>query len=90
VGEFLESVETERKESCAGCWAKLICAGGCYHEAFVRQGALAHPNRHYCDWIRNWVEIGMGVYGRLAISAPDYLDKLSALRGHTTLFGRYN
>ena len=41
-----------------------------------------HTERCYCDWIKRWIEIGLRVYGRLQRENPDYLDKLSALRGH--------
>ncbi len=92
ANEFRVRALAERERLCNDCWAKTICAGGCYHEALVRQGSPTSPNKHYCEWIRDWIEIGMGVYGRLAVSRPDYLDKLSALRGHVAgpnSFGRH-
>ena len=33
-----------------------LCSGGCYHEAHTRYGETAHPNLHYCEWIRGWTE----------------------------------
>ena len=50
--------------------------------ALIREGRLTAANRHYCDWIKRWIEIGIDVYGRLTSENPDYLDSLSALRGH--------
>jgi uncharacterized protein len=79
---FRQSVHLSSKPACRACWARSICAGGCYHEALVREGGLTAANRHYCDWIKRWIEIGVDVYGRLAGDNPGYLDKLSALRGH--------
>ncbi len=79
---FRQSAHLSSKPACRTCWARVICAGGCYHEALVREGGLTEANLHYCDWIKRWIEIGMGVYGRLAGENPGYLDKLSALRGH--------
>jgi uncharacterized protein len=75
----------EEKKPCATCWVRKICAGGCYHEALVREGGLLKPNLHYCQWIKDWVELGLAVYGELAVVCPDYLDKLSMLRGHAPL-----
>ena len=82
IQAFRQSVHVASKSACRACWARAICAGGCYHEALVREGGLTSANLHYCDWIKRWIEIGIDTYGRLAIENPDYLDKLSALRGH--------
>ncbi len=82
VREFREQAEISRKKVCTSCWARNECAGGCYHEALVREGNPTAPNLHYCDWIKSWVEMGMQIYARIALNRPDYLDKLSILRGH--------
>ena len=85
IRQFRTAAEIGRKESCRKCWVRAICAGGCYHEALVREGGLDRPNLHYCEWLRNWIDIGLSVYGRLAAERPEYLDKLSMLRGHAPL-----
>lgn len=82
VGNFRDSAEISRKTSCTRCWARALCAGGCYHEAMLREGDIYRPNYHYCDWIKRWIRIGLDVYGRIALDNPMYLDKLSLLRGH--------
>jgi uncharacterized protein len=84
---FRRSGHLSSKPECRKCWAQVICAGGCYHEALVREGELTAANLHYCRWIQRWIETGLKIYGRLHSEKPDYLDKLSALRGHET---RYN
>jgi len=76
-----KEVEKNRRKLCQKCWARNLCAGGCYHEALVREGKLSLPNRHYCRWIKDWMEVGLNVYGRLAIDRPEYLDRLSRMRG---------
>ncbi len=88
IDRFRKSAEISKKNGCRRCWARAICAGGCYHEALVRQGDLLKPNLHYCDWIMRWIETGLAVYGRLAADRAEYLDKLSALRGHAVLFNQ--
>ena len=72
----------DKKNACKGCWAASICAGGCYHEAKIREGDLLSPNLHYCQWIKTWIATGLNVYGRLMKESPSFLDKLSMLRGH--------
>jgi uncharacterized protein len=82
LNEFRQMAELNKKSSCVGCWIRNICAGGCYHEALIREGNLTEPNLHYCSWIKDWVQMGLEVYGKLAVECPGYLDKLSMLRGH--------
>ena len=79
---FREKSSLENRTGCHPCPARSICAGGCYHEALIRQGSLTTPNRHYCRWIRKWLDIGLYTYARLCLENIDYLDKLSLLRGH--------
>ncbi len=83
---FRREAGLDNKEACKGCWAASICAGGCYHEAKIREGDLLSPNLHYCQWIKAWIEIGLNVYGQLMTEIPDFLDKLSMVRGHEPLF----
>ena len=35
---FLESHHVAHKTDCRTCWARPLCAGGCYHEAHTRYG----------------------------------------------------
>lgn len=87
VQGFRRAGALSAKPGCRSCWARAVCAGGCYHEALVREGDLFSPNHHYCDWIRAWLDVSLDAYGKLAVADPDYLDKLSLLRGHPPLPG---
>ncbi|MGH9671755.1 MAG: quinohemoprotein amine dehydrogenase maturation protein, partial [Bryobacteraceae bacterium] len=71
--EFLERGHISRKLECHSCWARPVCSGGCYHEAFVRYGDTGHANLHYCDWIRGWTDVCLRVYGEIAARNPGYL-----------------
>jgi uncharacterized protein len=79
---FRNEAEIRNKAACRECWVRTVCTGGCYHEACVREGSHLQPNRHYCDWIKRWTEIGLEVYCRLASSRPEFLDMLCASRGY--------
>ena len=76
--EFLSRGNVSRKYDCQTCWARPLCAGGCHHEAFVRYGDTGHPNLHYCDWIRDWTDICLGIYGSLADGNPGFLKMFAA------------
>ena len=71
--EFLTRHHIDHKTDCRTCWARPLCAGGCYHEAHTRYGSTEAPNLHYCEWIRSWTDTCLRVYGALALERPEYL-----------------
>lgn len=71
--DFLSRGHIGAKYDCHTCWARPLCAGGCHHEAFVRYGDTGHPNLHYCDWIREWTETCLKVYGAISANNPGFL-----------------
>lgn len=75
---FLDAHHIDRKTDCATCWARPLCAGGCYHEAHTRYGSTTQPNLHYCEWIRRWTDTCLRVYGTLADRKPEFLAQFDA------------
>lgn len=71
--DFLESHHVSDKTDCQTCWARPLCAGGCYHEAHTRFGTTNRPNLHYCDWIRGWTDTCLQIYGQIALVNPEFL-----------------
>lgn len=74
---FLRRGKIDTKYDCHTCWARPLCAGGCHHEAFVRYGDTGHANLHYCDWIREWTDTCLRIYGTIAELNPAFLDHFS-------------
>jgi uncharacterized protein len=72
---FSEAHHLADKTDCSKCWARPICAGGCYHEAHTRYGETSRPNLHYCEWIRAWTDTCLRIYGELADRNPGWLDR---------------
>jgi uncharacterized protein len=72
---FLERHHIDNKPECHTCFARPLCAGGCYHEAQTRYGSTTNANLHYCTWIRTWTETCLEVYGALAERNPRYLSQ---------------
>ena len=73
--EELSSFLTEAQQMhpvCQGCSARSICAGGCYHEAYVRQGNAQSPTFTHCDFIREWLDFGIECYGEIMRSNPGF------------------
>jgi uncharacterized protein len=81
---FLEKHHIDDKTDCSRCWARPLCAGGCYHEAHTRYGDTARPNLHYCEWIRAWTDTCLKVYGELAVRNPGFLEQFDDKVEHET------
>jgi uncharacterized protein len=78
---FLEESHIAEKTDCSRCWARPVCAGGCYHEAYTRYGDARRPNLHYCEWIRGWIHTCLEIYGELAVKKPEFLQRLDERMG---------
>ena len=76
--DFLSRGHVAAKYECQSCWARPLCAGGCHHEAFVRYGDTGHANLHYCDWIREWTDTCLRIYGAVSVLNPKFLDNFAA------------
>ena len=77
---FLTKGHVGAKYDCQTCWARPLCAGGCHHEAFVRYGDTGHANLHYCDWIRDWTDTCLKIYGALSVRNPEFLSRFAQRR----------
>lgn len=79
--DFLSRGHVSAKYECQSCWARPLCAGGCHHEAFVRYGDTGHANLHYCDWIREWTDTCLRIYGAVSVQNPEFLERFAARKG---------
>jgi uncharacterized protein len=70
---FLDAHHVASKTDCQTCWARPLCAGGCYHEAHTRYGTTVGPNLHYCEWIRGWTDTCLQIYGAIVQGNPAFL-----------------
>jgi uncharacterized protein len=75
--DFLNTHHIGARYDCHTCWARPVCAGGCYHEAFVHSGNTSAANLHYCDWIRGWNDVCLQVYGEIATRRPEFLNRFN-------------
>lgn len=75
--DFLARGHVGAKYECQTCWARPLCAGGCHHEAFVRYGDTGHANLHYCDWIRQWTDTCLRIYGTVSAFNPQFLERFA-------------
>lgn len=78
---FLDGARRRRESACDACWAKNFCSGGCYHDAYLRQGSLFAPSTHYCRWIKELFLLGLQTYVRIQNETPTFLDVMFGERG---------
>lgn len=78
---FLEGARQRRESACDACWAKNFCSGGCYHDAYFRQGDLFAPSTHYCRWVKELFHLGLTTYVRIQNETPTFLDAMFGERG---------
>ncbi len=79
--DFLARGHVNAKYECQSCFARPLCAGGCHHEAFVRYGDTGHPNLHYCDWIRQWTNTCLQIFGAISATNPSFLETFAQRKG---------
>jgi uncharacterized protein len=75
--EFLSTHHIGARYDCHTCWARPVCSGGCYHEAFIHYGETSAANLHYCDWIRGWNDLCLQIYGEISVRNPSFLNRFN-------------
>jgi uncharacterized protein len=76
--EFLETHHLGERTECHTCWSRPVCAGGCYHEAYIHYGDTASATLHYCDWIRAWNDLCLRIYGEISVRKPEFLARFDS------------
>lgn len=72
LAAFIEGAQDRSQFGCRTCRIRSICAGGCYHESYARQGDPFAPVYHYCDLLRDWVDFGIESYTRIMQANPSF------------------
>ena len=72
LAQFLERGADRTGTHCQTCRIRNLCAGGCYHESWVRYADPHHRTYHYCELLRRWVDFGIGVYSEIVARNPGY------------------
>jgi len=75
LNDFLRRALARAEDFCGHCRARHLCAGGCYHEAWSRHGDPLLPVDHYCDLMRDWVDLGIALYGEISAANSDFFNR---------------
>ena len=56
---WLQDYHVDQFETCASCWARYLCGGGCRADSLLNCGSLTEINEVTCDLIRYSYELAM-------------------------------
>lgn len=74
-----EASMSEWHPKCAGCYAKSICAGGCYHDNLGATGSSLEPDEAVCTLMRSAVEQAGVLSSRLSREDIEFLQSKKVL-----------
>jgi len=75
LSNFIEKRLNTNDGDCSTCHIRNLCAGGCYHESYVRYNDPTKAVLHYCDIMRDWIDYGLYVYSKIRDTNPEFFDK---------------
>lgn len=75
LSNFIEKRLNNHNLKCQKCHIRNLCAGGCYHESYVRYNDPTSANLHYCEIMQEWVDFGLNAYARIMSKNPNFLNK---------------
>lgn len=81
VAAFVDRALDRSEGFCGDCHARHLCAGGCYHESYARHGDLFRPTDHYCEMMREWVDLGIAIYAGIMAENPNFMARRAGPRG---------
>lgn len=74
LSNFIEKRLNTNDGDCSTCHIRNLCAGGCYHESYVRYNDPTKAVLHYCDIMRDWIDYGLYVYSKIRETNPEFFD----------------
>lgn len=88
---WAEDLFIDNRETCKDCWARYLCGGNCYYQAFLATGSPEQPSPVECELTRHVAETALRIAAGLSEKYPELLAALplarpSGARGRPTLF----
>lgn len=62
-------------DKCSDCFAKYVCAGGCYYDNLARTGSLHEPSENTCSLMKRVMELTAYIVANLNTENKEYLVK---------------
>lgn len=84
--EIYQTSALQFQDECASCFAKYLCAGGCYHDNLGTTGSIFEPNKDMCVLIRRSAELAATICSQLSEDDKTYLVKEKIIAKKTCPF----
>lgn len=81
LSNFLENRANQKESECQTCRARYLCAGGCYHENYIKNKTPEMPGHQYCDTLREWIDFVIVAYVKIRENNPSFFDKFLTKEG---------
>ncbi|WP_228256609.1 quinohemoprotein amine dehydrogenase maturation protein [Malaciobacter molluscorum] len=81
LSNFLEKRANEKDSDCQSCHARYLCAGGCYHENYIKNKTPEIKGHQYCDTLREWIDFVVASYVKIREKNPSFFDKFLTNKG---------
>jgi uncharacterized protein len=52
---------SDKKESCSACWARFLCAGGCYYENYMTHGDMLKVGNELCEGNKEYIKLAFNL-----------------------------
>lgn len=75
LSNFIEKRLNTNDGDCSTCHIRNLCAGGCYHESYIRYNDPTKAVLHYCDIMRDWIDFALLSYSKIRNGNPEFFDK---------------
>jgi uncharacterized protein len=62
IQEKFMSANVTNQDKCQHCWARYLCGGDCYHNAYLVNHSIFTPDDNICYFIRNIAERALILY----------------------------
>lgn len=63
--QWISPQSVEENSVCSHCWAKYLCGGSCYHEAWMRTGEINKRDQLVCKTYKAAFESALDIYAKL-------------------------
>lgn len=74
LSNFIEKRLNTNDGDCSTCHIRNLCAGGCYHESYIRYNDPTKAVLHYCDIMRDWIDFGLYAYAKIRNNNPEFFN----------------
>ncbi len=81
LSNFLEKRANEKDSDCQSCRARYLCAGGCYHENYIKNKSAEIKGHQYCNTLREWIDFVIVAYIKIREQNPSFFDKFLTNKG---------